>query len=572
MDMQLSVPADLQADLDAALIEWSTARNVQRLWNRDASLWTAAGEDRWLGWLDIVRPQLERVDALGALAVDIRDDGFEHVLVLGMGGSSLCPELLRATWGSVEGWPTLHVLDSTDPAQVLRIEGALDVPHTLFVVSSKSGGTLESDLFRRYFFDRVASATDSSRPGRQFIAITDPGSPLETVARRDGFRRVVAGVPSIGGRYSALSDFGMVPAALMGLDVRRILERAARMVDACGPDTPERENPGVVLGLLLGLAARRGRDKVTFVTSPGISGFGAWLEQLIAESTGKRGLGLIPSDGERPGAPHVYGTDRLFVHLRLNPSPSEDAVVGALERAGHPLVRITLSDPDDLGREFFRWEFATAVAGAVLGVDPFGQPDVEASKVAARALTERFERDGVVPVEAALSRDPPLAVLADDRNARDLRASTGGDESVASLLGAHLARLGPGDYFALLAYLDMNASNASALEAIRHDVRDRLGVATCVGFGPRFLHSTGQAHKGGPDSGVFLQITGDDARDVAVPGRPYTFGVVKAAQARGDLQILAERGRRLLRVHLGADVSAGLDRLRAVVRQALATP
>lgn len=571
MDMQLSVPAGLQADLDAALGDGTAARTVQRVWNRDASLWTNAGEDRWLGWLDIVGQQLDRLEELGEFATEIRAEGWAHALVLGMGGSSLCPELLRTTWGSVAGWPTLHVLDSTDPAQVRRVEGALDPARTLFVVSSKSGGTLESDLFRRYFFERTASVVGRARAGRQFMAITDPGSPLEDVARRDGFRRVMAGVPSIGGRYSALSDFGIVPAALMGLDVRRLLERANGMVDACRASAPTAENPGLLLGLVLGQAGRRGLDKVTFVTSPGISGLGAWLEQLIAESTGKNGVGLIPSDGERPGPPERYGSDRLFVHVRLQASASEDAAVLSVERAGHPTVRITLSDAYDLGREFFRWEFATAVASAVLGVDPFDQPDVEASKVATRALTDRYERDGEVPTDSVLAQDDVLQVFADARNAREIRAAMPGEDGVAAWLGTHLARLREGDYFALLTYLDMNASTMAALDAIRHEVRDRFHVATSVGFGPRFLHSTGQAHKGGPNSGVFVQITCDDAADVAVPGRSYTFGVVKAAQARGDLQILAERGRRLLRVHLGGDVRAGLARLRALVQQALRT-
>jgi len=363
----------------------------------------------------------------------------------------------------------------------------------------------------------------------------------------------------------------MVPAAAMGLDVGRFLDRAEEMVHSCAACVPAADNPGVALGTVLGTLGARGRDKVTLVTSPAISGLGGWLEQLIAESTGKRGRGLIPIDGERLGARAVYGDDRLFVYLRLTSKPdtTQDAAFDALERAGQPVVRLAVDDPYDLGQEFFRWEFATAVAGSILGINPFDQPDVEASKIATRKLTDDFEARGSLPSEAPFLAADGLTFFADAKNAAAL-APAGGDGPAASCLRAHLARLGAGDYFGLLAYVARSARHDAPLQAIRHAVRDRTRAATCLGYGPRFLHSTGQAYKGGPNSGVFLQITCDDAADLPVPWQKYTFGIVKAAQARGDFEVLAARGRRLLRVHLGVDVAAGLERLKTLVNEALA--
>ncbi len=448
------------------------------------------------------------------------------------------------------------------------VERSIDLGRTLFIVSSKSGGTLEPNIFKQYFYERVKALVGEPEAGRRFIAITDPGSAMQRVAERDRFRRIFAGVAAIGGRYSALSAFGIVPAAVMGLDVERLLNAAEEMAHACGPTVPASDNPGVVLGAVLGVLGRGGRDKVTIVASPGIADFGAWLEQLLAESTGKEGKGLIPVDGEALGDPAVYGDDRVFVYMRLESAPdaAQDRAVAALERAGQPVVRISVDEPYHIGGEFFRWEFATAVAGSLLGINAFNQPDVEASKVATRRLTEEFERSGALPAEAAMSEADGIKLFADEANAAALKAAAGSNPSLAGYIGAHLKRLAAGDYLALLAYVQMNDAHAAPLAAIRHIVRDARRVATCVGFGPRFLHSTGQAYKGGPNSGVFLQITCDDAGDVAVPGQKYTFGVVKAAQARGDFEVLAERGRRALRVHLGADVAGGLKQLEEIVR------
>jgi hypothetical protein len=376
------------------------------------------------------------------------------------------------------------------------------------------------------------------------------------------------GIPSIGGRYSVLSDFGLVPAAAMGLDIGRLLAAADVMVRACGADVPIADNPGVALGTVLGVLGKSGRDKVTIVASPGIADFGAWLEQLLAESTGKHGKGLIPVDAEPLGPPHVYGVDRLFVYVRLSSEADakQDDAVAAIEQAGHPVVRIAVTDRYHIGPEFFRWEFATAVAGSILGINPFDQPDVEASKVKTRELTTAYERTGTLPPEAALLEEAGLTLFADEKNSKAFAKA----KTLVEYLAAHFERIRDGDYCALLAYVERNQHHRDALQDIRVLIRDRKRVATCLGFGPRFLHSTGQAYKGGPDTGVFLQITCDDPADLQVPGQKYTFGVVKAAEARGDFEVLAERDRRLLRVHLGAHVASGLTTLKKAVRQALA--
>jgi transaldolase/glucose-6-phosphate isomerase len=475
------------------------------------------------------------------------------------------------TFGPQPGFPRLKILDSTVPAQVLALERHVRLDRTLFIVASKSGTTIEPNMFMQYFFERVRHGAGTERDGRQFVAITDPGSKLQQVAERDGFRKVFFGIPSVGGRYSALSAFGMVPAAVMGLDAGKFLASAHQMAEACGPEMPAADNPGIALGVLLGTLARTGRDKVTVFTTPVLFGLGAWLEQLIAESTGKDGRAIIPVDREAVAAPEQYGDDRVFVYLRFVPE-KDDAQAGAiaaLERAGHPVIRIALRDVLDLGQELFRWEMATAAAGSILGVNPFDQPDVEASKIETRKLTSEYEARGALPAEAPLFSDGPIHLFADERNAAAMFKSAEASPTLASCLRAHLSRLTRGDYFAILAYLEMNSVNENALQEIRRRVRDRFRVATCLGFGPRFLHSTGQAYKGGPNTGVFLQLTCEDSADVPVPGQKYTFGVVKAAQARGDFEVLAARGRRALRVHLGSDVAGGLRALHAAVQEAL---
>ena len=574
-EMTLSIetlPDSLASAVRQALADWQASGKVGRLWARDPSLWTGADEGGWLGWLGIVEDQLTHAERLTSLGEEVRAAGFRDAVVLGMGGSSLCPEVLALTFGAQHGSPRLRVLDSTDPAQIKTLGDKVDPACALFIVSSKSGSTLEPNIFKQYFFERVKEAVGADQAGDHFIAVTDPGSKLQKVAEDDGFRHIFHGVPSIGGRYSALSDFGMVPAAVMGIDVVRFLERTHKMALACSPRQLAEDNPGVVLGSILGSAANQGRDKVTIIASPGVWDLGAWLEQLLAESTGKQGKGLIPVDREPVGSPRTYGDDRLFVYVRLESAPdsAQDRAVEALANAGHAVVQIPVADAYELGAEFFRWEIATAVAGSLIGINPFDQPDVEASKIATRRLTDEYEMTGSLPGETPLLDADGIKLFADDENRSSLSSAAGTDSSLVGYLRAHLNRLSAGDYLGLLAYIEMNETHEQTLQEIRRAVRDSKRVATCVGFGPRFLHSTGQAYKGGPNSGAFLQITCDEAADLAVPGQKYTFGVVKAAQARGDFQVLAERNRRALRVHLGADVVAGLSKLQSAIAQAIA--
>ena len=520
---------DFQPAVDAGLGDWEQGNNTRRLWNRDAGLWTGHDEARWLGWLDILSQQLADLESLDRLQRDVRNGGFDDVVVLGMGGSSLAPDVLSRTFGRRPDFPQLRILDSTVPDQIATLESHLDLSKTLFVVASKSGTTAEPIAFESYFFDKVGNRS-------QFIAVTDPGTALEEMARSKGYRNVYPGEPTIGGRFSALSNFGMVPAAAMGLDVRRFLERAHEMAEACRADVPPEDNPGVVLGVALATLARAGRDKLTLVASPELSSFGAWIEQLVAESTGKGGQGILPVDGETAGTPDVYGDDRLFVRLDRDDSDPPAFT------AGHPLIHILVATPENLAQEFFRWEMATAVAGAVLGLNPFDQPDVEASKVKTRALATRYQETGELPDE-------------DDED--DTFPS---DEAIRT----HLDLLGPGDYFAIHAYLEMSPENHRLLQAIRERVRNRKRVATTLGYGPRFLHSTGQLHKGGPNRGVFLQLTADSAFDLPIPGQRSSFGQLNRFQSGGDFEVLVERGRRVLRVHLGRDVIRGLERLRTL--------
>jgi transaldolase/glucose-6-phosphate isomerase len=565
--MQYSLPPTLDNAVSAALRDWQKNDKTRRLWARDAYLWSGSDEAQWLDWLTIVQEQLDGLGVLQEAVGEIVAADFRHLVLLGMGGSSLCPDVLRETFGHIGGYPRLLVLDSTDPAQVAGVADTIDMERTLFIVSSKSGSTLEPNILLAYFFRQVVEAVGDDEAASRFIAITDPGSDLERQASEAGFRHIFHGKPQIGGRFSALSAFGIVPAAIMGLDVGRFLTGARQMVKACGEGKPAEHNPGVLLGVILGVAATQGRDKMTLFTSPGIVSLGGWLEQLVAESTGKSGKGIIPVDGEDIGSPDSYGDDRVFVYLRLGsvPDAAQDAAVGALEAAGQPVVRITLADTYLLGAEFFRWEIATAVAGAILGINPFDQPDVEASKIETRKLTSVYAASGSLPAEHPVLVEGDLSLYTNHRNAESLFALAGSDASLASLVNAHLARAGSGDYVALLAYLARNATHDSVLQTLRHRVRDSRRVATCVGFGPRFLHSTGQAYKGGPNSGVFLQITCDHERDLPVPGHAYTFGIVEAAQARGDFEVLAERKRRVLRVHLGGDAQASLERLQSLV-------
>ncbi len=562
---------ELKTVFDAEMEVWRNGGRIRRLWAGDKSLWTGTDEGKWLGWLHIVEQELADIDRLLSFAEEVKKRGFSDLVLLGMGGSSLGPEVFSKTFGRQSGWPRFHMLDSTDPAQIKAIERAVDLGKTLFIVSSKSGSTLEPNIFMEYFLERVGAVRGKDKAGEQFVAVTDPGSPLDRRAEQLGFAYIFHGIPSIGGRYSVLSKFGLVPAAAMGLDVKRLLATVQPMQRACGPDVPPAENLGVQLGIAMGVAATRfGRDKVTIIASPGIADLGAWLEQLLAESTGKHERGLIPLADEPLTTPERYGSDRFFACLELDGQhePSQRQAMAALEQAGHPVARISVKDIWHIGQEFFRWEIATAVAGAIIGIDPFDQPDVEASKDKTRALTDAYEKSHRLPAEAPMFRENGLALYADPRNAAEL----GRHNTLSGYLKSHFYRVHAGaksgDYVALLAYIQRNKANTQALTAMRVRIRDRTHAATCLGFGPRFQHSTGQAYKGGPNSGVFLQVTCDDPADIDVPGHSYSFGVVKAAQASGDLEVLVELGRRALRVHL-KDVDAGLAELARAIDTAL---
>ena len=547
---------------------WRASAKIRRLWQKDKSVWTGDDENKWLGWLD--SPAKADIADYEDYAQRVKGQNFTDAVVLGMGGSSLGPEVLAETFARKDGFPKLHVLDSTDPDQVRAMEASVDIARTVFIVSSKSGGTTEPNAMKDYFFDRVAKAIGKDKAGHRFIAVTDPGSSLEKVAIKQGFARIFHGEPTIGGRYSVLSPFGLVPAATAGIDVRSLISHTLSMVRSCGPDVPPHENPGVQLGLAMGLAGLEGRDKVTIFSSKAVGDFGAWVEQLIAESTGKEGKGLIPVDGETLGDTAVYGDDRFFIDLRVEGDHdiAHDQKLDALEKAGHPVVRIVMKSIDHLGQEFFRFEMATAVAGAVLGINPFNQPDVESAKIKTKELTSAFEKTGKLPAEKPVSSLAEADLYTDEQNAAELRKA-GADGTLGSWIRAHLSRSGRGDYVALLAYIERNGDHIDALQKMRLAVRDHKHVATCAEFGPRFLHSTGQAYKGGPDSGVFLQITADDKKDLKVPGQKASFGIIKAAQARGDFDVLTERGRRALRVHLKGDLASGLKALDAAIAEAL---
>jgi transaldolase/glucose-6-phosphate isomerase len=565
LSQQISLDASTSRIVQDELDDWTARGNVRRLWAKDASLWTGADEAKWLGWLDIAGRELADITGLKNFAAIVKQQKLSDVVLLGMGGSSLGADVLGLTFGSKEGWPALHVLDSTDPDQIRTVTNAVSLATTLFLVSSKSGTTLEPNILKDYFYKLVSDQRGAADAGKQFVAITDPGSELEKVASQFGFAHLFFGDPAIGGRFSVLSKFGLVAAAAIGLDVARLLSETQRMVTACHAMVPPAANPGIRLGVTLGaLATKCGRDKITVIASPALASIGAWLEQLIAESTGKHGKGLVPVDGEPLGDPDVYGDDRVFVHVRLSGSDDLSAKLKALEAKGHPVVRITIGDSYQLGQICYLWEMAIAAAGAVIGINPFDQPDVEASKNKTRELTDQYEKSGALPEDAPMFRQSGIEVYGDARDREQLLKA----RNLGDVLRFHLGRIGAGDYFALLAYIENSAAHHSTLNAMRMKIRNAKHVATCLGFGPRYLHSTGQAYKGGPNSGVFLTITADHAADLAIPGRKVSFGTVEVSQAIGDFAVLAERGRRALRIHLN-ELDKGLTALNEAIDFAL---
>lgn len=542
----------LGADADrvaARLRAWAAAGIGPLLWRADPTVWPdapASDVTTRTGWLRLPETMAAEAPRLASFAEEIRSEGIEHVVVLGMGGSSLAPDVLGRTFGSRPGCPELIVLDSTHPAAVRAVAARLRPARSLFLVSSKSGTTTEPLDFHRYFWEAVRAA--GGTPARQFVAITDPGSPLDALATQRDFRAVFRALPTVGGRYSALTMFGLVPAALIGIDVADLLARARAMAAACGPDVPPESNPALVLGAALGELGAHGRDKLTFSAGAGFSAFPIWVEQLVAESTGKVGRGIVPVVDEPRVAADRYGRDRLFVALDsgARPDPELDAHLRSLEAAGHPVVRIGPVDPADIGQEFFRWELAVAMAGPLLGIDPFDQPDVE--------LAKELAREAMKAAPGATGPPPPPEVPADDPAA------------LARAMREWLDAPRPGEYLAIQAYLPPTGPTSGALDGLRRTLLERTRLATTVGYGPRFLHSTGQLHKGGPNSGRFLQIVDVPAPDLEVPGAGYTFGRLIRAQSLGDYRALRQKGRRVTRIVVGADLAAGLERLVGVVR------
>jgi glucose-6-phosphate isomerase len=553
--MESALPSDLKYSLEQEIKLSAEKSVVERIWKKDSSVWTGSGEEKWLGWLDIAEREL---------ASPVKYEGFadsaekyRNIVLLGMGGSSLCPDVLSKVFGK----DRFKVLDSTVPDQIKSLEDSIDIADTLFMVASKSGTTLEPNIFLQYFYDKVSKAIGKEEAGGRFVAITDPGSKLENTAGTDGFHRAFFGDPEVGGRFSALSAFGIAPSTAMGLDHEQILKGAIEMADACrNPDISE--NPGALLGCVLGMAWRKGRDKLEILASPSVVSFGAWLEQLVAESTGKMSKAIIPID-RRGNVAFSSETDRVFVYLRDGSSPAgaEERFADELRSMGEALITVDMSDKTQIGAEFFRWEFATAVAGSIMGINPFDQPDVEAAKIEARKLTDEVEKTGRLPEETAFLADNGFRFYTDEANQR----SIGANDSADACIREHFSRLKSGDYAAVLAYIEMNDENIEILETIRTKLVWLHGVSTTTQFGPRFLHSTGQAFKGGPDTGLFLQITSDDVTDLQVPGKNYTFGTVKSAQSRGDFQVLLDRGRRALRIHIEGDTGEGLRKLELMI-------
>lgn len=549
--------AQLTDAIAARLEHWAAERVAERMWTRDGSLWADSGHPpadvaAWLGWLDLPETMTTRLAEIRHLAAAVERDGYRRAAVLGMGGSSLAPELCGRLF---DGRAELRVCDSTHPDAVRAFRSWATSSRTLLCVSSKSGTTTESLAFHASLADAV--------PALDFVAITDPGTPLADLARTQEFRAIVEGDPSVGGRYSALSAFGLVPAALRGVDVEAILDEARVMADACRRPAPE--NPGLLLGAAIGEAALAGRDKLTVLTTPRLASLGDWAEQLIAESTGKAGKGVVPVVNEPAGAAEEYGHDRCFVVATLEGEPAADEMssrAAELRQAGHPVIELVMRRPESVGAEFVRWEIATAALGMILGVNPFDQPDVAEAKAATEALLTEYRRDGAFRARMPIVAEPGLAAFADPSVlGHDPRTTVA---AVRSLLEA----LGDGDYFAILAFLPPDPRVAHGLGQLRATVRTALRVATTAGTGPRYLHSTGQLHKGGPNSGVFLILTADPQRDLPIPGRVETFGTLIAAQAEGDQAALQGRGRRVLRLHL-ADAESGLARVAELVGEAV---
>ena len=545
---------------------WINQKKINALWNHDPKLWTNEDEAKWMGWLD-PQIEMEAIPEIESLSLELKNEGITDIIVLGMGGSSLCPDMLAIIFGKINDFPRLHVLDSTDPKQIHTLDANIDLKNSFFIVSSKSGSTLEPNIFLDYFYTRLQNIM-SENVGKRFIAITDPGTSLVKKAEELKFRKIFYGLSVIGGRYSALSNFGMVPAGLMGIPIKPFLQHADEMRRVCELSGMDDDNPGVFLGVILGVFAKRGNNKITFIITPEIAALGSWLEQLLAESTGKDGKGLIPIDNEPLGKSDVYGNDRLFVYIRhdLSALSEQDEAIHHLETKGFSVVKINVSDKMHLGAEFYRWEIATAVAGSILGINPFNQPNVEEAKQLAMKIAGEYDQSHHLPDTQAFMMEKGISLYTDEKNLQALQQIIA-YPSIREYVHAHLQRLNLNDYFNISAFIEMSADNVALLQACRLWVRDHKKVATCLGFGPRFLHSTGQLYKGGPNTGVFIQITADHKDDIKVPHHQYTFGNVIHAQAQADFSVLSKQKRRILRVHLSNDGVRDLKHLLAILKE-----
>jgi glucose-6-phosphate isomerase len=570
---------DYQGMVDYALAALDEQGFSQRLWEKDPGLWRQGVEidkaiKNRLGWLEVVNTMIERSAEIVDFAEKVKSDGFTHAVLMGMGGSSLSPEVSAITFGAKSGYPSVIVLDSTVPSTVADVEKRIDLEKTLFIVSTKSGTTVETLSAYKYFFEKL-QAKKGSTAGSSFVAITDPGSKLQSEAAEKDFRHAFINFEDIGGRYSALSYFGLVPAAIMGVDVKLLLDRAAQMVESTASSVLPSESPSIILGAVLGELALKGRNKLTLVTSPKIRSFGLWVEQLVAESTGKNGAGIVPVDGELLAAPADYGDDRLFVHLRVASDETEEvtAKLKALEKTGQPVVTIDLDDEYDLGGEYFRWEIATGVASALLGVNSFDEPNVKESKDNTNRLLDAFKANGSLPEVSPVLEEDGIKLYCDDQTKTILNRTmeVGGvsEKSILTYISAHLDQFQPGNYFGLMAFIRQTPEIDELFRSIRSTLVPAYSAATTLGFGPRFLHSTGQLHKGGPNSGIFIQFTADDNIDVAIPAEPYTFSILKQAQSMGDGISLRSKGRPMIRLHLGKDPVAGLEKVLGLIREAV---
>jgi len=554
---------EYEKSIEEALAALSKEKIIPRIWEKDWTVWKNDPREiaTRLGWLTSPQTMEKDLPGITRIVQELRRKRLTHALLLGMGGSSLAPLVLATVFKTAKGYLELGILDSTDPAAVLHFRNKLNPAQTLFIVSSKSGTTVETNSFFKFFWNWIAESKGQDRAGEHFMAITDSGTPLEDLAKRFRFGSVFLGDPKIGGRFSALSSFGLVPAALKGVKIKKILMAAREMADLCREQTDLRANPGAHLGAILGILAKRGRDKLTFLLSPQLQSFGLWLEQLIAESTGKEGKGILPVEGEPMGSARAYGQDRLFVYLRERGDNSNEALVERLKKAGFPVLRMTFPGIHHLGSQFFLWEFATAVAGIFFGINPFDQPNVESAKKKTREILEIYRRKGAFPAEKPAFQANGVSLFA------DIQA-----QSLGGCLKAFLDQARPGDYASIQAFLAPQRETTAALQKLRAHLRNRTRLATTVGYGPRFLHSTGQLHKGDRGNGLFIQITADDEKDAPIPDEPgssrstISFGVLKAAQARGDFEALKSSGRRIIRFHVKKDAKPGLEKIMKLFR------